>query len=252
MTEANRVESKAEFAGRRFDAVELADIVAWARSRSRDVAFEYVVTPNVDHLVRLDRLPPEHEAHSAYACARWCVCDSQIVRALARLGNARLTIVRGSDLTQELLADMPPSTSISVIGGDDMTLDALRKILPRAAIAHHAPPMGLIKNQTAMDAAVAFIEANPADLVFFAVGSPQQELLAYRTWRGGKATGTGFCIGAAIEFAVGQKARAPGLLRATGTEWLFRLLTEPKRLWRRYLVDDIKIFPIAWRWLRSR
>jgi exopolysaccharide biosynthesis WecB/TagA/CpsF family protein len=60
-----------------------------------------------------------------------------------------------------------------------------------------------------------------------------------------------FCIGAALEFITGQTKRAPVLARRLGLEWAHRLLTDPRRLWRRYLVEGPAIFLLALRWRKS-
>ena len=62
------------------------------------------------------------------------------------------------------------------------------------------------------------------------------------------AGGTGLCIGASVEFVTGAKRRAPRWMQRLGVEWLHRLLSEPGRLWRRYLVEGPRIFAMAWRW----
>lgn len=241
----------AVFADTRFDALTLPDVLRWVELRPSGAEFAYVVTPNVDHIVRLNCLPVEHEAHLAYRNAALSLCDSQVLRALGRLGGLRLTIVRGSDLTERLLQAMRPGSRVLVIGGDARTLSSLRALTPTAVFTQHLPPMGLLSNPLAMQSTVAFVEENPAELIFLAVGSPQQELIAYRVHDRGKATGTAFCIGAAIEFATGEKPRAPEWMRAAALEWAYRLLTEPRRLWRRYLVDGLRIVPITLRWLTN-
>lgn len=242
-----------EFAGTRFDAFDMDDAVAWVARRDVRSPFAYVVTPNVDHIVRLDRMPGESEALTAYHDADLSLCDSQVLRLLARVTGVTLPVVRGSDLTEQVIARaLRPGARINFVGGDTAMADVLRRLMPGATLAHHAPPMGLLRDPAAMAAAVAFIEDNAADVTFLAVGSPQQELIAHRARGGGKAHGTALCVGAAIEFVTGLKARAPMWMRNAGLEWLHRLLTEPRRLWRRYLVEDLQIFPIVWRWVRTR
>jgi UDP-N-acetyl-D-mannosaminuronic acid transferase (WecB/TagA/CpsF family) len=54
-------------------------------------------------------------------------------------------------------------------------------------------------------------------------------------------TGTYLCVGAAVDFAAGAVTRAPRLLQDAGLEWAYRLLQEPRRLWRRYLIEDVGI-----------
>jgi len=98
-------------------------------------------------------------------------------------------------------------------------------------------------------AAVAdFVIASEPDVVLFAVGAPQSELLCAEIAARGGARGVALCIGASLEFLTGAKRRAPRWMQRAGLEWLFRLLSEPRRLWRRYLVEGPRIFAIWWRW----
>lgn len=85
------------------------------------------------------------------------------------------------------------------------------------------------------------------DIVWLGIGSPKQiELASYLK---NHSTGSKiFCVGAAFEFLTKQKKQAPRFLQNSGLEWLFRLLSEPKRLWRRYLVIIPKyLLLICWR-----
>ena len=84
-----------------------------------------------------------------------------------------------------------------------------------------------------------------------AVAMPQQEILALRVAQAGGAVGVGLCIGASLDFLTGRKARAPLWMRKASLEWLHRLLSEPKRLWRRYLVEGPRIFLLTMKWRRS-
>ena len=81
------------------------------------------------------------------------------------------------------------------------------------------------------------------------VGAPQQEMVAYTIQQLGRATGVGLCVGAALDFLSGRAERAPVWMRRAGLEWLHRLASEPKRMWKRYLVDGPKVFSLfaAWR-----
>ena len=98
--------------------------------------------------------------------------------------------------------------------------------------------MGFARDPAAMAAAVAFVLDHPARFVFLAVGSPAQERLAAAIAATGRARGVGLCIGAGLDFLAGAERRAPRWMREAGLEWLFRLATNPRRLWRRYLRDS--------------
>jgi exopolysaccharide biosynthesis WecB/TagA/CpsF family protein len=112
--------------------------------------------------------------------------------------------------------------------------------------------MGLAKDREARARAVAFAAQAAARVTLLAVGSPQQELLALDMARSGAVRGTALCIGAGVEFLLGIRARAPRPIQRAGLEWAWRLLVEPRRMWRRYLVDGPAIFPLVWRWRRAR
>ena len=115
----------------------------------------------------------------------------------------------------------------------------------------HLPPMGLAGNAEARRAAARFIADTKARFTFVCVGSPQQELIAAEVAKLGDARGLALCVGAALEFLTDRQKRAPALARQLGLEWAHRLLTNPRRLWRRYLVEGPAIFLLAYRWRRS-
>ena len=236
-----------------FDPLSIGEAEVWLRARPVDATFAYVVTPNVDHMVRLDRLPAGHAVRAAFDDAALRLCDSRVLQKLAAAAGVTLSIVPGSDLTARLLNTVAVlSDRICVVGGDEELIVDLRRLYPQLAFAHHAPPMGLRTNPAAMAEAVAFVAASKARFTLLAVGSPQQELLAHRIAQDGRATGTGLCIGASIEFLVGRKARAPRWMQQASLEWLHRLASEPRRLGRRYLIEGPRIFAMTWRWRRGR
>jgi N-acetylglucosaminyldiphosphoundecaprenol N-acetyl-beta-D-mannosaminyltransferase len=98
-----------------------------------------------------------------------------------------------------------------------------------------------------MAATIAFLQGAGHRLFFLAVGSPQSEILSLRASQAGGCTGVALCIGASIDFLTGRQARAPRWMQRAGLEWAHRLFSEPRRLWRRYLVEGPKIFWIALR-----
>ncbi len=102
-----------------------------------------------------------------------------------------------------------------------------------------------------MARAVRFVIDNPARFVFLAVGSPRQEMLAAAIKATGAARGTGLCIGASLEFLAGAIPRAPGFMQRAGNEWLHRLLVDPRRLGRRYLLDNPVIFRLLCYFLKD-
>lgn len=237
------------FLGMAFDALSLDKAMTRIAALSKAATFSFVVTPNVDHAIKLSRGPANDPIRLAYAKASLALCDSRILGGLARLCGTTLSVVPGSDLTRELFARvLSPGDSVAIVGGDVVMLETLRERFPGIVYHQHVPPMGFIRNEAARADAVRFIEDTQARYTFLAVGFPQSELLAADVLVRGKATGVGLCIGASIEFIVGTKRRAPLWMQRLSLEWLFRLLSEPKRLWRRYLVEGPAIFVLVLRW----
>jgi N-acetylglucosaminyldiphosphoundecaprenol N-acetyl-beta-D-mannosaminyltransferase len=233
----------------RFDRFDEDRVLSQLSQITNEQTFAFVVTPNVDHIVRLHSSDRDPVLWQAYRSAFLCLCDSQILRFLARCSGIPLPLVAGSNLTAHILKDERfKSRAFAVIGGDRDLLDRLEAGDPERRWYHHAPPMGIRTDRQAQLALIDFVENCPADIHFFAIGSPQSELLCGELCKRGKARGVALCIGASLEFVTGTKARAPRWMQRFGLEWLFRLLSEPRRLWRRYLIEGPAIFQIWWRW----
>lgn len=236
-----------------FDVLPLDALVSRVAGVSADSEYQYLVTPNVDHMVRLhkqgDQIP---ELAEAYRDADLCICDSKVLARLARWRDLELPVIPGSDLV-ELMFDrvIAPGDRLAVIGGDANLLSGLRTRYPHVDFVQHCPPMGLMRNPAARRDAARFIADANARFAFVCVGSPQQELIAAEAAKIDGSRGLALCIGAALEFLTGDQKRAPVLARRLGLEWAHRLLTNPRRLWKRYLVDGPAIFVLAYRWRRS-
>lgn len=231
------------FSGRGFQSV-VDEIV---RRHPAD-PFAFVVTPNVDHVVRIHRQEREHLL--IYDRAWLCTCDSRVLQFLARIMWLPMPLVSGSDLVAHLFHSvLKPGDTVSVIGCTREIIEVLRKKHAGLSIHHYVPPFGFIHDDKEVEKTVSFVETVPARFVFLAVGSPQQELLATRIEQRGRSRGLGLCVGNSLAFVAKPRLRAPIWLRRLGLEWAHRLMTEPTRLWRRYLVNDPYIFVLyarAW------
>jgi N-acetylglucosaminyldiphosphoundecaprenol N-acetyl-beta-D-mannosaminyltransferase len=208
-----------------------------------DLPFHYVVTPNVHHIVSM------HEAGSvlptAYASAWKVYCDSRVLSRLARFCGHSLQVLTGSDLTAALIARASDQRlKVAIIGPNAADCTLLARRFPGLDIASYAPPMGFIASAAETQRCVDFILTSRTGLIFLAVGMPQQEILAQRLAAEPAARGVGLCIGASIDFLTSKQHRAPLWIQSCGLEWLHRLLSDPKRLAKRYLLECPKILPI--------
>ena len=245
---------RTDFIGVGFDRLTMEQTLERLAAVTADAPYAYLVTPNVDHMVRLERseqtLP---ELRRIYAEADICVCDSRVLARLARLFGIDLPVVTGSDLTRLLFERIiKPGDRVAFVGGDAVLLETFQRLYPAVEFHQHLPPMGLLRNPAAREEAARFIAECKARFSFIAVGSPQQELIAAEVRAFPQARGTALCIGAALEFIAGRQQRAPEALQRAGLEWAHRLASEPRRMWRRYLVEGPKIFQLALRWQRTR
>ena len=211
---------------------------------SINAPFSYVVTPNVDHRVRLEREP---DLKPLYDDAGLLLNDSRILELLARRDGKHLPASPGADVVEMLLThyiDKDEPVVIVGCGADD--IEAVKARFSLTDVRWHDAPMGLRKNPEAVDACAEFMAANPARFHFLCVGGPQQEMVAYAALKRGDVKGIGLCCGASLDFLTGKTARAPEWMRNARLEWLHRLASEPKRLAKRYLVDGPAILKI-WR-----
>ena len=204
--------------------------------------FGYVVTPNVDHLIRF------HESaafRTLYARATYILLDSRVAARVLRLvQGVRIPVCTGSDLTAALFTRViGPADRIVLIGGSDRQAELLRRRFGLQDLRHHNPPMRFIDDPRAVEQCLQFAEAaSPFRFCMIAVGTPQGETVAERLNERGRARGLVLCIGASIDFLTGAQLRAPLWMQRLGLEWLFRLIRNPRRLAWRYLVRGPKFF----------
>jgi N-acetylglucosaminyldiphosphoundecaprenol N-acetyl-beta-D-mannosaminyltransferase len=126
-------------------------------------------------------------------------------------------------------------------GGSEEVLGNLRRHLetlyPTAVIAGaESPPFRPLSGEE-IGAAAWRIRSSGAEAVWVGLGTPKQDIVAQQL-RELEAAPLILCVGAAFDFVAGAKPRAPRWMRRSGMEWVFRLKSEPRRLWRRYLLGN--------------
>jgi len=221
-----------------YDLSGFADVAADFGSKE----FAYVVTPNVDHLIRFC---DDESFRTLYAEAGFILNDSRLLSRVVSVSKGiQLRVCTGSDLTERLLAQVvKPDDRIVVVGSSPEQAAQLARRFGLRELKHIEPKMGFIKDPKALEACLRFIETqSPFRFCFLAVGSPQQEVLANMLRARGVARGLTLCIGASINFLTNVERRAPVWMRSAGLEWAFRLLQDPRHLAKRYLIRGPRIF----------
>ncbi len=212
-----------------------------------------VVTPNVDHIITISE---STRMKQIYRKAEFVLVDGMPLVWLSKLlfskEQALCERVSGCNLTFNLCQEAERQKArIFLLGGqpgeEDDLANRLLQCFPNLEIAGIlAPPFGFEKDQDLSARIVDEINASQADLLFVAVGSPKQEFWS-DSWYDRLQTGPILCIGSAFEYITGLRKRAPSGWQDLGMEWLWRLLHEPRRLWRRYLIRDLQFLPLLGR-----
>ena len=223
------------------EAVDRIDKLVQARKPS------YVVTPNVDHIVKIEN---DKEFAQIYEEADLIVADGMPLLWMAkRMGTPLKEKVSGSDL-------FPRVCEMAAKKGYKMYfLGAAEGVAAKAAenlkakypglqvVGTYSPSYGFEQKEDEMKEIERMLKEAAPDILIVCLGCPKQEKFAYKYGRNyGIPVSLG--LGASIDFEAGKEKRCPAWMARCGLEWIYRLMKEPKRMYKRYLVDDRKIFGI--------
>ncbi|MBD2773437.1 WecB/TagA/CpsF family glycosyltransferase [Iningainema tapete] len=207
-----------------------------------------VFTPNVDHLMKLQK---SQEFYKVYQQADYRVCDSKVLMYVASfLGTPVLEKISGSDLFPAFYSYYQHDENMKVflLGGEERAVKRAQKNINTKVgrniiVAAHSPSYGFEKREDECQQIVKMINSSGATVLAIGVGAPKQELWIAKYKNQLKNVKIFLAIGATINFEAGNVKRSPKWMSEVGLEWLYRLLMEPKRLWKRYLLDAI---PFLW------
>lgn len=197
-----------------------------------------IATLNLDHVVKMRRNPGFRRAYLAHSHV---VADGNPIVWLSRLaGRSQVALVPGSELIEPVAALAARlGTPLAFLGSTEPVLQAAAAQLKAdhpglKVVACLAPPYGFDPESAAADALLDQVAASGARICLLALGAPKQELLAARGLARHPQLGF-LSIGAGLDFIAGHQVRAPVWVRKIAMEWLWRMLSNPRRLARRYL-----------------
>lgn len=208
----------------------------------------YVVTPNVDHIVQLER---GGELCEVYKNADLILTDGKPLIWISKwYGTPIKEKISGSDLFP-LLCKMAAEKEYSMFflgAAEGVAAKAAENLMKRYkglnVVGTYSPPYGFEKDETEMAKIEKMIKDVHPHILIVGLGCPKQELfILHNKDRLGVPISLG--LGASLDFEAGNIKRAPKWMADHGLEWLFRITQDPKRLAKRYLVNDVKIFRIA-------
>ena len=214
----------------------------------------FVVTPNVDHLAKLQK---DSELYQVYLNADYRVCDSQIIFWLSGfLGTPIKEKICGSDLLPALYQNYGDDEEIKIflLGGvKGAAIKAQENINAKVGreivVDTYCPEFGFENNEEECQKIVNLINQSGATVLAVGLGAPKQEKWIYRYRKQMPQAKIFLAIGATIDFESGLVSRSPKWVSNNGLEWLYRLLSSPQRLWKRYLVDSL---PVLWLLLQQK
>lgn len=211
----------------------------------------YVVTPNVDHIVKLEQ---DTEFKKVYDDADLILTDGMPLIWISKLLKKPIKEkISGSDFFPAVckLAD-EKGYSIFLLGAAEgvakKAAENIQNMYPNIAkINYYSPSFGFESNRDETDNIVEMIRKEQPDILAVGVGAPKQEKFIYNNYKEIGVPVT-LAIGATIDFLAGNVKRAPKWMQKSGLEWFYRLGKEPKRMFKRYLIDDLKIIKIVFKY----
>lgn len=238
----DRRPGRVELMGMLIDPVSDAEAVEHVLSSIENGEGGTIVTPNLDHLRQFVTSPG---VRSVYDAADLVVADGMpIVWACALQGTPLPERVAGSDLIISLSSEAAVrGRSVFLLGGNpgvaDEAAEELARRFPGLRIAGTlCPPMNFEKDPLEMARVRRAVVAAQPDIVFIGISFPRSAEVAEilraelsSAWLAG--------VGISLSFVAGEISRAPKALQAVGLEWVHRLVQEPARLFRRYILHDL-------------
>ncbi len=170
------------------------------------------------------------------------VPDGMAVAWAARLLGTRTQRLAGTEATHLTAAwGVERGVRHYLYGATPETLERMHRRLDRSypgilVVGAESPPFRPMTDEELTSSARRMQDAG-AQVVWVGLGAPKQDVIAHRL-RELRAAPVIMCVGAAFDFVAGTARRAPAWMRQTGLEWLHRLVAEPRRLWRRYLIGN--------------
>ncbi len=215
-----------------------------------------LITPNVDHLIKLQS---DRQFYELYKAATYVVLDSKVLfKALKFLGTPVREVIPGSDFFPAFYNYHKDNENIHIFllgagpGVGQKAMETINRKVGRDIIrASYSPPYGFENNPSELSKIVKLINESKANVVAVGLGAPKQEKWIFDQMHLMPGVDMYMAIGATIDFEAGNVARAPRFFKQNSLEWLYRLIVEPKRLWKRYLVEDMPIFKLIWKQKRG-
>ena len=220
------------------DALSKEEVITQIKSKIlKSVEPNILVTPNAGHLTNIFDNP---ELSEIYSTAELSLIDGWPIAVAAKnASKLKITRVTGSDLLPELFSQLTKEVRVGIVGGNNESLI-------RRSLESRFPDLNIQIIDTSQWTNSVYdirrlrelVQYNALSIVLLCLGHPKQEMLAKELrnydWAGSRPDWI-ICVGATIDFLIGEQKRAPKMFQKIGLEWFFRLITNPKKFTQRYL-----------------
>lgn len=211
----------------------------------------YIVPINIDVIVKIEK---DDDLKRIIEEADLTLVDGQPLVWISRWVKCPVKAkVSGSDLVPKLCeVAEKKGYRLFFIGGEEGVAELARINLensfPEIIIAGtYSPPYGFENSKEELIKMNKIITLSHPDVLIVCLGCPKQEKWIYKNYKQYDGT-ISICAGATIDFLAKKKRRAPKWISSIGFEWLYRLMQEPFRLFRRYIIEDMRIIRIIWKY----
>ncbi len=211
----------------------------------------YIIAINVDVVMKIEK---DKYLKKITDNADMVLVDGKPLVWISKWHNAPVKAkISGSDLVPKLCEkSVEKNYSIFIIGGKEGIAELAKKNIENRykginIVGTYAPPLGFENNDEELFKINNIISNAHPDLLIVCFGCPKQEKWVYENYKKYNAK-VSICAGATVDFLAGNVSRAPKWMSDHGLEWFYRFLQEPKRLFKRYFIDDIKILNLVWKY----
>jgi N-acetylglucosaminyldiphosphoundecaprenol N-acetyl-beta-D-mannosaminyltransferase len=208
---------------------------------------KFFVTPNIDHIVQLQK---DEEFKQIYNSADFVLADGMPIVWISKLLNKPIIEkVSGADITPQIFQiARKKGYKIFILGGregvgNNLYLKFKENSHPNFSIGHYSPPFGFESIDDENKKITDLIAKFTPDILLVSLGAPKGEKWIFRNKENIQVP-ISIQVGAAIDFIAGTINRAPLWMQKYSLEWFYRFLQEPKRLFKRYFIQDIQIIKL--------
>lgn len=246
--------SKVKLLNTQVDNLSMDEAVIAIETLINNGKFNYVVTPNVDHIVKLEE---DDEFKKVYEEANLVLTDGMPLIWISKMLKTPIKEkVSGSDIFPKI-CEMAAQRGYKIFllgaaeGIANKAAENLRKKYPGLNIVGtYSPSYGFENKPEEIIKIIRVINESQPHILAVGLGAPKQEKFIYK-FKNQLKVPVSLAIGASIDFEAGNVKRAPEWMQKSGLEWFYRFVKEPSRMYKRYFKDDLKIFKLYLKYNKS-